>query len=402
MKHLIIRSIGPIDEADITLKRINVIIGPQSLGKSTALKLASYCTWVEKRIELKQTPHEFLEGDGFIRQLETFHKMKGYFRDESFLSYESDYISFSYKYSLNQFSFRWGEKRWEYHRPKISYVPAERNLVAAIPNWFEVSLDKNNIRNFMAEWESARRSLSDRIPILNLNVDYSFEKESKTDRVIIQNGEVLDLTYASSGLQSLIPLFVQMTYLYTGIYDSERGRKIAGDWADEELAVVLYKDLFVDKGRTEAVHVLEIEDASGEKKKRLVRFVKRYGLHPFYFSNRSDLQDFDNVLSQYSLTNHCEVFLEEPENNLFPPTQMKLVDWLYRMTVGDRLNTLFIATHSPYVLSSLLEKKETDFAFFFNCLVDGRVIVKTATEEDCQTIFDYGVDAFFNLQNLGE
>lgn len=402
MKHLIIRSIGPIDEADIFLKRINVIIGPQSLGKSTALKLASYCTWVEKRIELRQSPSEFIEGDGFIRQLETFHKMKGYFREDSYLSYESEYMSFSYNYYQNKFSFAWGEKRWDYLRPKISYVPAERNLVAAIPNWFEVSLEKNNIRNFMAEWESARRSLSDRVPVLNLNVDYSFEKESKTDRVIIQNGNVLDLTCASSGLQSLIPLFVQMNYLYTGIYDSEKVRKIAGDWADEELADILYKDLFDKKGRTKAVHVLEIEDSDGQKKQRPFRFVKQYGSHPYYFSNRSDVFDFDNVLSQYSLTNHCEVFLEEPENNLFPPTQKKLVDWLYGMTMGNRSNTLFIATHSPYVLSSLLEKNEKDFAFFYNGLNDGRVIVKTASEEDCQTIFDYGVDAFFNLQNLGE
>jgi hypothetical protein len=402
MKHLIVQSVGPVDEADVFLKRINVVIGPQSLGKSTVLKLASYCTWVEKRIELKQSPDEFLKGDAFIRQLETFHKMQGYFRDESFISYESEYLFFSYCYSRNEFSFRWGKKRWEYHRPKISYIPAERNLVAAIPNWFELSLDRNNIRNFMTEWESARRSLSNQVPVLNLNVSYSFEKESKTDRVIIQNGDVLDLTNASSGLQSLIPLFVQMNYLYTGIYDSEKGRKIAGDWADEELAQILYKDLFVSKGRDKAVNAVEIVDANGKKIKFKIRVPKRYGSHSFYFSGKRDVQDFEAMLSQYSLTSHCEVFLEEPENSLFPPTQKQLVNWLYEMTMGYRENTLFIATHSPYVLSVLLEKNETDFAFFFNTVADGRVIVNTATEENCQTIFDNGIDAFFNIQNLAE
>lgn len=28
------------------------------------------------------------------------------------------------------------EGRWNYICPKISYIPAERNIVAAIPNWF--------------------------------------------------------------------------------------------------------------------------------------------------------------------------------------------------------------------------------------------------------------------------
>ena len=52
MKHLVIRNLGPLKEADVELKRINVIIGSQSSGKSCVLKTACYCTWVEKRIEL--------------------------------------------------------------------------------------------------------------------------------------------------------------------------------------------------------------------------------------------------------------------------------------------------------------------------------------------------------------
>ena len=47
MKHLVIRNLGPLKEADIELKRINVIIGSQSSGKSCVLKTACYCTWVE-------------------------------------------------------------------------------------------------------------------------------------------------------------------------------------------------------------------------------------------------------------------------------------------------------------------------------------------------------------------
>ena len=71
------------------------------------------------------------------------------------------------------------------------------------------------------------------------------------------------------------------------------------------------------------------------------------------------------------------------------------------MANGEHANTFFIATHSPYVLGELLRKK-TPMGLFFIYEKDGSTIVKTATEEDMQNIYDYGVDAFFNIENLAE
>ena len=59
MKHLIIRNLGPVSEADLNLGQVNVIIGMQSSGKSCVLKTACYCAWVEKRIQLAQRPMSF-------------------------------------------------------------------------------------------------------------------------------------------------------------------------------------------------------------------------------------------------------------------------------------------------------------------------------------------------------
>ena len=50
MKHLIIQHFGPIENVDIKLKRFNVILGPQSSGKSTLLKVACFCDWMERQI----------------------------------------------------------------------------------------------------------------------------------------------------------------------------------------------------------------------------------------------------------------------------------------------------------------------------------------------------------------
>lgn len=46
-------------DADILLKDVNVIIGEQSIGKSCVLKVACFCTWVEKRIEIEQSSKRF-------------------------------------------------------------------------------------------------------------------------------------------------------------------------------------------------------------------------------------------------------------------------------------------------------------------------------------------------------
>ena len=39
MQRLIVHNVGPIRDADIRLKKVNVFIGPQSSGKSTIAKI---------------------------------------------------------------------------------------------------------------------------------------------------------------------------------------------------------------------------------------------------------------------------------------------------------------------------------------------------------------------------
>lgn len=48
MRKLVIHHIGPVKHVDLVLKRINVVIGPQSAGKSCILKVACFCAWAEK------------------------------------------------------------------------------------------------------------------------------------------------------------------------------------------------------------------------------------------------------------------------------------------------------------------------------------------------------------------
>ena len=75
MRKVIIRNIGPLQKAEIELARVNVVVGPQSSGKSCVLKIACYCIWVEKRIELAQSADEFMVDGHFMQELVRFHKL---------------------------------------------------------------------------------------------------------------------------------------------------------------------------------------------------------------------------------------------------------------------------------------------------------------------------------------
>lgn len=118
--------------------------------------------------------------------------------------------------------------------------------------------------------------------------------------------------------------------------------------------------------------------------------------------------DMVELYPNFMQTHFCDIFLEEPEENLFPPTQSSLVDWMIEGVKGGKQGSrynqpsnLFIATHSPYILNAFMEKQDIDMTLLYTRTTEGQITVKTATEEDIQAIYDYGVDAFFNIETLG-
>lgn len=225
MKHLTIRNIGPIKNVSIELKRFNLLIGLQSSGKSTINKIACYCSWVEKEISTNQSANYFKEKGVFESQLVTFHKIEGFIHNNAYIEYETEVMLFSYDKKKELFSFTWKDS-WAFVRPKTIYIPSERNIVATIPNWFDVKLEENNTRSYMSDWEEARNYSADNpIAILNLGVEYVFEKANRHDIVQLGNNKSINFTNVSSGLQSLIPLVVILEYVTKGVF-KEKGRKV--------------------------------------------------------------------------------------------------------------------------------------------------------------------------------
>lgn len=313
MKKLTIRNFGPIEEIEIELKRINVILGPQSSGKSTVLKVACFCDWIERQVTISQNPDKYFNSHVFTQNLVEFHKLEGFLQHSSYIRYENDTIRFEYDATTNRCDYVWSNtaNRWNYKRPKISYIPAERNLVAAIPNWYQVSMRKNNILYFMAEWEFARKNFVNKEKILGLPFGYRYSPSDNGDHIVMADGREIDLTNGSSGLQSLIPMYIILRYLSNDFFKEEH----------TNVEETLLRD------NLEKIVARECEDKSSAEQQEIV----------------------DSMLTIC----RTDFFIEEPEAHIFPSTQK---DFLYFMTglLNDRRkHSCFISTHSPYIMTAL-------------------------------------------------
>lgn len=314
MKRLTVRNFGPIKEIEINLKRMNVILGPQSSGKSTVLKIACFCDWMERQIVLTQEPEKYCEPSFFVKNLVEFHKLEGFMQADTYIRYENDALSFDFDAKANKCSYSWpssASKRWGYKRVKIAYIPSERNLVATIPNWYQVSMSNNNILDFMKEWEFARKCFLKKEQILGLPFSYKYSSSDKGDHIVMPDGKELNLTNASSGLQSLTPLYIMLRYLTDDFYKDKHTK---------------------------------VEDAI--LRENLEQIVTRM------LPNKTTEKQLE-IVNGIMTPSRTDMYIEEPEAHIYPSTQKDFIYSLVNLLNGRRKHFCFIAIHSPYILTAL-------------------------------------------------
>ena len=387
MKRLYIKNFGPIREACLKLGQVNIIIGMQSSGKSCVLKTACYCAWVEKRIELTQRPNGFGVGSAFIDIMADYYKMIGYVHEDTYIEYETSHLKFSYDHLTKTFKMKWKAGHWQYKRPKVSYIPADRNLVAAIPGWSSLPLDGNMI-DFMSDWDKARRFVRKEENFLDLGLSYLYDSISNSDKIQLENGKPLMLKESSSGVQSLLPMYVHLDYLVNGQYE-DSNLKISYEQREERknLLSTIYDRRY------------SIRRYSVKRQIRHSVIITIDG-YDYSFQSQSEAMNFEKMYRNYVNVNHSEIFLEEPEDNLFPPTQCKFVNWLLD-AIQKHNDVLFIATHSPYVLNQMIKREPKGLAVFFTYQLDDKEILSSVRQlgsDEVHEIYDNGVDMFFNFE----
>lgn len=342
LRHLEIYNFGSVREAQMDFSRVNVFIGPQSVGKSCILKIACHCAWVEKRLMVSKDVTLFQKDNYFFEQLLAFHKLQGYDTDPGLrIVYKTSFLTLEYVHASKLFTCKFTNQGRFYKRAKLSYIPAERNVIATIPNWLELSYEDTNTRSFMADWAESRKEFAKRrLPILSLGAEYYYDDMKDRDMVKFRNMENgLPMSNASSGLQSLIPVMLYVHYLTQSVF-KDKSVSVARARDNEKLMHRMYKE----QSRKADSGYLNLDNS----------YDLKLNSEFLSFSSEEEKEKFLQRYNNYTQYQHSDIFLEEPEENLFPKTQAEVV---YRLLEDifspNRENSLFMATHSPYILYAL-------------------------------------------------
>lgn len=317
-----IKNFGPIKEGYqaedgwMEIKKVTLFIGNQASGKSTVAKLISILIWLEKSINRGD-----IKNGGI-----TFHSFKEYFKYQGVFDYfHSDT---EIEYFGDKFSIRYNRKddypiikeltNSNYIVPKIMYIPAERNTLSTISNVFNVTGMPDHLFTFAEELKKAQKELNGQILELPIN-DYEYEYDEITDSSFVLGQEhKINLLKASSGLQSLIPLYLVSRNLAQLITKH-----------DELLRKNMNADLSIRMN--EEITSLMLDNTISEED----RNIKLKVIRSKYLG-----KCFINIV-------------EEPEQNLFPTSQKLILYSLLKLNNQTKGNKLVMTTHSPYIINYL-------------------------------------------------
>lgn len=302
-KILHVENFGPISDATVELRAINMFIGEQSVGKSTLAKLItiftdyiSLCKIIHGgesawNTQLKDYNLDIYKSDAYHITYDMAEE------DQMFhIEFVPGKISFFMKKGevetndVNEITTRILQLKKNSHREEAVnkasidfennalldiltnsiYIPAERIIYSVLTNLMPAlalanSTIPKNLLRFMVDLGNAKSEYPMlHIPLLNI----TFRHESSEDSIITDNEKKnIPMPAASSGIQSLVPLLLALKYATT--------------------------------------------------KREYSSFV-----------------------------------IEEPECNLFPTKQVELLKEILRI-VKSSTRTLTITTHSPYLLSAM-------------------------------------------------
>ena len=353
MASLHIKSFGPIvDSKRIELTPLMVLIGRQSAGKSTFMKVLCFCRWIEKKVMVSTDDlvNQYTHYNRFVKELKQFHRLNDeYFTEDTELMYDGDNITIEYK-GVNGNAKIVRKKSFAENRynTKLSYIPAERNLISAIQNVDKTykATERDVLFNFIYEWDESKSPYTSEHPFrLAATGGFSYVNKSGSDVLVREDGTETPAFYASSGMQSVMPMDVIVNYI------------------------------------TECV---------GHNASLSMR-------------ERNEINKTDKGHSYRRLEyQSAQLFIEEPEQNLYPESQKLVVLSLVRslkkaLENGSEQSLAVVTTHSPYVMSVVN-------VLLSAAIVEEKGLEQNAISKDCilpsKSITGYYIDEKGMFQNI--
>jgi len=318
-----IKNVGPLkDTGEIALNKLLLIIGKQSSGKSTFMKVLCHCRWVEKTLMVDDdsSAKDYDKEHLFLDSLKTFHRFNpDFFSSDSYIKYDGDYITIEQNGDeadaviTRKESFE--DRRYN---TKLCFIPSERNLISAVKNLDKTykATELDVLLNYLLEWDEVKDYYSTKNALrLSVARNIHYYNDGGADFIYLsQNGKKLPVFYASSGVQSAMPIEV-MIDRYSAVV-GEKASLSKHDW----------RNIFD-----------EMKDSNIAQNVLTTKANKAY---------------YQSV----------QFFIEEPEQNLYPLSQKDLLLNVVKHLVAANRNEkasprsmVVMTTHSPYILSVLNE-----------------------------------------------
>lgn len=323
MSRIKIKNFGPLNTSTnsndgwLEIKKVTVFVGNQGSGKSTIAKLISTCVWIEKVLTRGDFKEREFTAAKFKSKYCGYHRISNYFRKGlTEIFYEGDSYHFTYTKEGDFVIKKISEGHTTYPLPQIMYVPAERNFISIVNNPSLIRELPDSLLTFLSEYDNAKSIIGGdfRLPINEASLEYS-----KTNDTISVKGDSykVRLQEASSGFQSIVPLYLVSRYLSDSVSEqAHHSNKMSSDEAkrfEEEISRLWADKTFTDAQRRIALSAL---------------------------SARFNKAAFINIV-------------EEPEQNLYPESQTLLMQSLLLFNNKLESNKLILTTHSPYLINDL-------------------------------------------------
>ncbi|MBX2894743.1 MAG: ATP-binding protein [Cyclobacteriaceae bacterium] len=325
MAKIRVRDFGPIRDgfADgngwIDIKKVTVFVGNQGSGKSTIAKLISTCSWIEKALTRGDySVKHFQRKNKFKNPYLKYHRLDNYFVADPQRNSEIEYRGDSYNIRYSDDFLEIEEARnGGYPLPQIMYVPSERNFISNVKSPKALKLTSDSMIDFVTEFDNAKNDMRGSLPLPINGVNVEYDKLNDIVNIKGQDYKVR-LAEASSGFQSLVPVYLVSWYLANSVKrQSERSQE---PMSSDELA--RFK-----KG----VEAIWSDENLNDEQRRAALSV---------LSAKFNKTAFVNII-------------EEPEQNLFPSSQWELLKSLLEFNNINPGNKLVLTTHSPYLINYL-------------------------------------------------
>lgn len=307
---LIIKNFGPIKSVDLDLGKITVLIGEQATGKSTIAKVLSMCRYFSYIIDNK---NPLIYRSRFIEYGLSEWDLKGFENKNTFIDYENDDYSFQVKANLDE------NNNLDFFTQTLN--PKSEKFIELLERLKSFKVDKLINPSIVDEdiWDLPYNFLTTDVKKV-MNNPFYFPTERGLQSIF---------SLGRSSIQYLSDsLFNQLADLYN------ISSKFKNEVEIEPLGIY-YKN----------------EDGKGLTRKKN---------ESYFYKLSNGASGYQSTIPVVLTTKHYNegekrkrtFIVEEPEQNLFPTAQKKLVEFIVK-SIGKFKNQFILPTHSPYILTTL-------------------------------------------------